>query len=343
MQPQRRRKRYVSDESRLPRRLIIAMLMVVAVAITGTLGYHFIEGWPLMDGLYMTVITMATIGYGETRPLDESGRLFTIGLIFASIGIAGYAISTVGAFIVEGQLYNVIRGRRMDRQINLLKNHIILCGAGHTGKWVAEELFKTRTPFVIIEQDENALSHISHIDDMLFVEGDATSDTTLRSAGIERARGLVTSLGADKDNVFVVLTARSLNPKLRIVARVVDVENTGKLMTAGADDVVSANAIGGLRMASVMLRPSVVSFLDQMLRVAGGALRVEEVAVNKVPDIVEKTLMQADVRGRSGMLVVAVKRDKEYLFNPDPKMVLRAEDVLIVMGTPEQIDDLIPD
>jgi voltage-gated potassium channel len=178
---------------------------------------------------------------------------------------------------------------------------------------------------------------------MLYVEGDATTDTALRSAGIERARGLVTSLGADKDNVFVVLTARALNPKLRIVARVVDEENTGKLITAGADDVVSANAIGGLRMASVMLRPSVVSFLDQMLRVAGGALRVEEVEVSKVPDIVGKTLVQADIRGRSGMLVVAVKRAKEYLFNPDPKMALRPEDVLIVMGTPEQIDALIPD
>jgi voltage-gated potassium channel len=307
---------------RLPRRLVYAFLALVTVMATGTLGYHLIEGWPPLDGLFMTVITMATIGYGETRPLDEPGRIFTIGLIIVSIGITGYAISAGAAFIVEGEFAKVIRGRRMDRRISNLKNHVILCGGGHTGKWVAEEFFKTRTPFVLVEQDQEALDHVMHLEDILYIQGDATSDETLRLAGIDQARGLVASLGADKDNVFVVLTARSLNPKLRIVARVVDEENIGKLRKAGADEVVSANAIGGLRMASVMLRPMVVTFLDQMLRVESQTLRVEEIHIEHFPWLVGKTLADADIRRRSGMLIVAIKHgDGKQVFNPDPNII----------------------
>src|SRR5262249_31534372 len=232
----------------------------------GTLGYHFLEGWSLLDALFMTVITMATVGYGEIHPLSQNGRIFTIFLILGSVATVGYAVSVIGAFIIEGELYQAIRGRRMDRRITSLRDHIIICGGGHVGKYVVQECFKTRTPFVLIEQDQDALQDVGEVGDLLHLQADATEDETLRLAGIDRARGLVATLGDDKDNVFIVLTARALNPKLRIVGRVIEEKNAEKLRKAGADEVVSTNAIGGLRIASVMLRPAVVTFLDEMLR-----------------------------------------------------------------------------
>jgi voltage-gated potassium channel len=319
-------------------RLFYSVILLVGVVIVGTLGYHILEGWPWLDALYMTIITMGTVGYGETHPLDANGRIFTMFLIIASLGIAGYALTTVGTFIVEGELYQVIRGRRMDKRITNLSNHVILCGGGRVGRSVADECHKTRTPFVVIEQDEVALQHVLELDDIPYLQGDATQDEILLLAGIERAKGLIAALGEDKDNVFIVLSARSLNPRLRIVARATEEKNIGKLRKAGADEVVSPNVIGGLRMASVMLRPTVVNFLDQMLRVTGETLRVEEVHVDKVPGLVGKTLAGADIRQRYGMLVVALRsREGRHQFNPSGQTLLQSGDILIVMGTPEQI------
>jgi voltage-gated potassium channel len=320
-------------------RLARAALLIVAIMAFGTLGYHLLEGWPLLDALYMTVISMTTVGYGETRQLSPSGRIFTMLLLIGSIGTGGYAVSTLASFVVEGEFQRVLRGRRMDRRISNLRDHFILCGSGPTGKYVAEELYKTKTPFVVIEQDPDAIDQLLHIGDVLHLQGDATQDDTLLAAGIKRAKGLIAVLGEDRDNVFIVLGARSLNPHLRIVARVIDEENTEKLRKAGADEIVSANAIGGLRLASVMLRPTVVDFLDQMLRAPDHTLRVEQIEVDQVPALVGKNLKQIDVGRRTGLLVVALKPEKGgYRFNPGAETILHRGDVLIVIGTPEQID-----
>lgn len=324
--------------TRYPSRLAGALLMIVAVVGGGTLGYALLEGWGLLDALYMTVITMATVGYAETRPLSDAGRVFTIGLIVTSLVLAGYAVSTLAAFVVEGEFYRLIRERRMDQRIARLNDHIILCGGGRTGLHIANEFYQTRTPFVLIEQDPAALQALQQIGDIPYLQGDATQDETLRLAGIERARGLVAALGEDKENVFIVLSARALNPRLRIVARVSDEANASKLRKAGADEVVSPNAIGGLRMASVMLRPAVVTFLDEMLHVPDQTLRVDEVHADRVPDAVGKTLGDLDIPRRTGMLVMAIRsRETGYRFNPAPETVLQAGDILIVVGTPEQI------
>jgi voltage-gated potassium channel len=325
-------------------RLVYSVLLLLGVVVVGTLGYHFLEGWPILDALYMTIITMGTVGYGETHPLDSNGRLFTMFLIIASLGIAGYALTVVGTFIVEGELYQIIRGRRMDKRITNLADHIIICGGGRVGRVVAEECYKTHTSFVLVEKDPETLQHTPTSYDFLRLQGDATEDDTLKLAGIARARGLIATLGEDKDNVFVVLTARSLNPKLRIIARAGDEKNIEKLLKAGADEVVSPNMVGGMRMASVMLRPAVVTFLDQMLRVSSQTLRIEEVHVDKIPGLVGKTLAGADIRQRTGMLVVALmSRNREYQFNPSGQTLLKSGDVLMVMGTPEQIAALHQD
>lgn len=322
-------------------RLLFPIVLLGVIAAVGTVGYHVIEGWTLFDALYMTVITIATVGYGETHDLSDPGRIFTIGLIITSIGIAGYALSTLAAFVVEGEFNRIVEGRRMDKRLAGLRDHVILCGGGHTGRCVAEELHKTRTPFVLVEKDPDSLAHAQSIGDIVYLQADATEDETLRMAGIERARGLLTALGDDKDNVFVVISARSLNPKLRIVSRLIEEQNAEKLRKAGADEEVSPNAIGGLRMVSLLIRPSVVTFLDAMLRVTDRTIRMEEARVAAGSGLAGRTLEAADIAGRTGLLVVAVKpRDGDYRFNPTPQTALREGDVLIVMGTPDQLATL---
>lgn len=229
----------------------------------------------------------------------------------------------------------------MDQRIARLTNHIILCGGGRTGRYIAEEFYRTGTTFVLVEQNQAVLDDVLQLGDIPFLQDDATQDETLQLAGIDRARGLIAALGEDKDNVFLVLTARALNPRLRIVARLNDEANAGKLRKAGADEVVSPNVIGGLRMASVMLRPAVVSFLDEMLRVPNQTLRVDEVHLEQFPHLVGKTLGEAEIARRTGMLVMAIKPTTGgYQFNPGANTLLRAGDILIVVGTREQIDRL---
>lgn len=322
-------------------RLFYALLMLLVISIGGTVGYHVIEGWGFLDGFYMTLITMTTIGFGETHELSSQGRLFTMALIISSMVTAGYAFSTIASFIIEGQLNNIIRGRRMERHIANLQNHVILCGGGRTGKYIAMELYKTHTPFVVIEQSKDVLEELNHMGDFPYLLADATEDETLLEAGIERASGLVATLGDDKDNVFIVLSARSLNPGLRIIARVNEEDNEAKLRKAGANETVSPNAIGGLRMASMMLRPTVVAFLDEMMRVTDQTLRFEEVPVEKAPSLVNKTLAQANIGRRTGLLVVAIRPGNGSLqFNPGGTTLLSKDDVLIVLGTRDQIAEL---
>lgn len=320
-------------------RLFFALCFLLIIISVGTIGYHLMEGWSFLDSLYMTVITLATVGYGEIHPLSAGGRVFTIFLIFSSVGTMGYAIASLTKFIVEGEFNQLIRGRRMSNQIANMKDHIILCGAGPTGMYIAEELSKTNTPFVLIERNPETLKHvIAMIGDMPYIMGDAAHDDTLLQAGIERAKGLIAVLGEDKDNVFIVLSARSLNNKLRIVARVIEEENTEKFRKAGADEIVSPNAIGGLRMASIMIRPSVVNFLDQMLRVSNQVLRVEELRIDDMPDMKDRTLAQTDMGRKTGLLVLAVKSaEGQYQFNPGAHYTLQSGDVLIVMGASEQL------
>ncbi|MBI4850637.1 MAG: NAD-binding protein [Acidobacteria bacterium] len=328
------------DENFYKKRLITAIILVVVIIFIGVMGYHLIEGWSFFDSLYMTVITLATIGYGETHPLTTKGRVFTIFLIFSGIGILGYGLSVIATFVIEGELAGLIGKRRMQKDIEKLSNHYILCGAGETGRCIAQEFAKTKTPFVVIDINPHKIENVRNLN-VPFIVGDATKDAILLSAGIKRAQGLVSSLHSDKDNVFVVLTARGLNKDLRIVSRVVEQESEHKLRIAGADTIVSPNAIGGLRMASVMIRPTVVGFLDLMMR-EQNTIRMEEIKLLKTSSIIGKSLKSSDIGHKTGLIVIAIKRNKgdRYIYNPKPETLFEAEDILVVMGDVNQVQAL---
>lgn len=324
-------------------RLLYALFLILFVSLVGTIGYYLIEEqWSMLDAFYMTIITLTTVGFGETHDLTDKGRVFTIVLIISSMGIAGYSVSTIASFVLEGQLNDIIRGRRMENYISGLSQHIIVCGGGRTGKHVVAELYKMRTPFVVIEQREEVLDALrTHVGDILYIQADATEDDTLLEAGIRRARGLIAALGDDKDNVFIVLSARSLNPNLQVIARCNEEVNAEKLRKAGANEVVSPNAIGGMRMASMMLRPNVVGFLDEMMHVTGQTLRFEEVFIEDGHSLANQTLEQAHIGRKTGLLVVAIRSpDGSIRYNPGGKTLLSHGDVLIILGTRAQVAEL---
>jgi len=322
----------------LKKQLFNTIILLFIIAVAGTLGYHFIEKWTYLESLYMTVITISTVGYGEIHALSMLGKVFTIILIISSLGLVGFAFSALASFIIGGELNKIIRGRKMDKQIEKLNNHMIICGCGNTAKCVAEEFIKTKTDFVIIDKNINMINATSEFQNCLFAEGDATEDETLILAGIKRAKGLITSLSEDKDNVFVVLSARDLNPDLRIISRLTNENNFEKLKKAGADEIVSPNSIGGMRIASVMLRPHVVNFLDAMLKVSQKTLRMEEYTVTQKTSFKDMTLGKANIGRKTGLLVVAVKPHNDtYRFNPGADTLMKENDILIVMGAVDQL------
>lgn len=308
------------------------------MVVFGTAGYALIEQWSLFDSLYMTMITVASVGYGELpRELSTAGRAFTMVLIVFGLGSVAYGLSAITAFWVEGDIANVWEKRKMDGQIAKLTAHIIVCGGGQTGRHIVRELVETRTPFVVIEHDttqEDALKKVSP--SVLYVVGDATDGDVLAKARIDVAIGLIACMPSDKDNLFTILTARELNPSMRIVSRLIADESRAKLLRAGADAIVSVPTIGALRLASEMIRPHVVGVLDAMLR-EPSSIRVQEIPVG--PAGVGRPLGQLKLFERVGITVFAVREaaTKRHRFNPTPDVVLGGGDVLIACADPHQL------
>lgn len=321
----------------IPRRLIQAFMALATVFVFGVAGYMYLEGWNLFDASYMTLITIATVGYGETHPLSHMGRAFTMVLIVGGIGVLTYGLGAATAFLVEGELQQLLRRRKMEKAADRMKDHYVVCGADRTGHVIVEELHKTGRPFVVVDKNPETVK-TWQAQGLVALEGDATHDTTLIKAGIKHAKGMITVLPTDKDNLFVVLTARGLNPSLRIVSRMLEDESESKLRRAGADAVVSPNHIGGLRLVSVLVRPAVVSFLDTMLREKDQTYRVENIEIKSGSAGIGKTLEQFKVPERYGLIVVAIQRpDGSYTFNPPHQYQINAGDMIVVMGQVENV------
>lgn len=322
------------------RRIYISLAMFIVVFLIGTIGFKLSGGrsWTLLDSLYMTAITISTIGYEEVLDLsaNPTARLFTIGFILLSLGTIAFAVSSITAFIVEGELKNILGRRKMEKEISRLKNHYIVCGSDETAETIIQELLLTSRDFVVIDPAKERLDKLAALGHVLFIEGDPAEDDVLRQAGIERARGILLSLPTDEANLYVTITARSLNPRLRIVAKGIDLKSHDKMRKAGADSVISPTYIGGMRMVSEMVRPAVVTFLDMMLRDRERALRFEEVRVEEGSPLEGKTVGQAKLEEKTGALLVAVRKagSQDYEFNPAPDRKLEANDVLIFIGSP---------
>jgi len=310
----------------------------------GVLGYIIIEdNLSLLDAIYMTAITLTTVGYSDERISTNGGRIFTIIIIIVGIGIFAYCISSAVAFIIEGELTDILKNRKMEKQIEKLKSHCIICGAGDTGINVIDEFVKMNKSFVVIEEDNERLLRLLKSYTFPYIQGDATNDETLLKAGVERATGLIASLSDDKDNLFVVLSARQLNPSMRIISKAIEEGAYQKLRKAGADDVIFPDAIGGLRMASSMIRANVVNFLDVMLRHQNETTRFSEVTIGRNSVLIGSTLINAKIPQKTELLVIAIQKagENRFTYNPKPETKFTPGDNLIVIGDINQVQKLM--
>jgi voltage-gated potassium channel len=329
--------------SEIYRKFMWAGVILIAIILIGTVGYWFIGGgqYSFVDTLYMTVITITTIGFAEIIDLSNNvaGRIFTIFIAISGVGVMAYIVTNITALIVEGELTESFRRRKMEKMAGNFKDHYIVCGVGSVGFYIANELYATKRPYVIVDVNkENIEKSLESLPDEVFIEGDATDSNTLLKAGVERARGLFAVTRDDNQNLVVSLTAKQLNPKLKVVARCNDVRNSEKIKKAGADAVVSPTSIGGLRMASEMVRPTVVSFLDTMLRDREKNLRVEELPV---PDsFTGKSLSALNLKRHTNALLLAVKTKEDWVYNPSENYVIAPESTLVFMTTPEGREEL---
>jgi len=318
-----------------------AVILLATILIAGTFGYWLLEGRQvsLLDCLYMTVITVATIGYGEIVGADPGGRVFTMIIAVLGIGVLAYIVTNVTALIVEGEMTKSFRRQRMEKAAGNSRGHYIVCGVGSLGWHIVNELRSTKRPHVLVDSDSaNIEAILARAPDEVCVEGDATDDSILLKAGIQHARGLLALTSDDNKNLVMALTAKHLNPALRVVARCSEPGNTEKMKIAGADAVVSPTLIGGLRMASEMIRPTAVSFLDTMLRDATANLRVEEVAIPA--RCVGKTIGSLELKRFRHLLLLAAKSQEGWVYNPAESYNIKANDTLVFMATPEERNEL---
>ena len=327
----------------IPRRFIWCGAFLLAIIVTGTVGYWLVTGrhYSFIDALYMTFITITTIGFGEVIDLsgNPGGRLFTIFIAISGIGALTYLVTNLTGLVVEGSLTESFRRRKMEKTVNSYRDHFIVCGFGAVGAYIADELQSTRRPYVIVDEDKAVVERAIHaLPERIVLEGDATNNDILIRAGVERAKGLFAVTGDDNRNLVISLTARQINHAVRVVARCTDIRNDAKIKRAGADAVVSPGFSGGLRMASEMLRPAVVSFLDMMLREQDQNLRVEEISLPAA--FVGKALSALDLRRHPQTLVLAIKTKEGWIYNPPRDYVVAVMDTLVYISTPEGKDEL---
>lgn len=322
------------------RKLFLIFFMLLALLSVGTLGYIFIEGWRPLDALYMTVITVATIGYGELKPLSDAGREFTMAIIVMGVGFFAYSINVLTEAAIEGKIKDIFHQRRMQKAISKLENHFIVCGCGRIGKTILEMLVREGISAVVIESNPTVITELEEAGYLVIV-GDATSEEVLQNAGISRARGIVCVLQSDADNVYITLTARLLNPSVFIVARASDRRAERRIYQAGANKVISPYEIGARRMGMAILKPTVIEFLDLAVHCADFDLSVEQYEIEDSSVLVGKTLKEIGIRERTGATLLVVKRKADAVMSSvHPDYVFQAGDLIVALGSSESLNKL---
>lgn len=322
-------------------RLYRAIIFSSSIVALGVLGYILLFGYSFVDALYMTTITISTIGFGEVHPFGVGEKLFTIGLIISSLFVIGYAVSLFSEYLISGQFFHQIKVKKVQKKIEELQGHTIVCGYGRNGRQAISKLKSYKKQIVVVEKYEGIVKQLDE-KGVLTIEGDATLDETLLRAGIMNADNLITALPSDADNLFVVLTAKQLNNDCKIISRASKETSYNKLKIAGADNVIMPDKLGGSHMASLVVTPDVIEFVDRLTIEGETTANLEEVAINDLPEkYLDKTILDLDLRKKTGCTVIGYRTpSKEYIINPEAEVKLEAGGNLIVLGRPEQINTL---
>ena len=322
-------------------RLYKAILFTTLILSVGVGGYILIFDYTFIDALYMTIITITTIGFGEVKPFGTGEKIFTIGLIISSLFTFGYAVSSFSEYLISGEFFHRLKIKRVQKKIEHLEGHTIVTGYGRNGKQAIAKLKSYKQNIVVVEKDKEIIQKIE-AEGLLNIEGDATTDETLIRAGIHKAKNLITALPSDADNLFVVLTARQLNKNCKIISRASKETSYSKLKIAGADNVIMPDKLGGAHMASLVVTPDVIEFVDRLTIEGDTTANLEEIAINNLPQqYIDKTILDLDLRKQTGCTVIGYRTpDKEYIINPEASIKLEPGANLIVLGRPEQITKL---
>ncbi|MGD1947192.1 MAG: potassium channel family protein [Croceivirga sp.] len=321
-------------------KLALALSLMIIVFIIGVIGYKYVASYTWVEAIYMTIITVTTVGFSEVRPLDESAQIFTIFLIVSSVFIFGFAISVVSEYVLSRNSLQLLKKKRVKNTISSLNNHIVVCGYGRNGQQAAQKLKAYHKPFVVIEKDKEIIE--ANEEEVLFVEGDVNDDEALLEAGIDRAQYLVMALPDDALNLFVVLSARQMNKNLFIISRASQATSVKKLRFAGADKVIMPDKIGGDHMASLVVMPDLITFMDQLSIEGESTTNLEEVEIEDFKDQVNcQSIRDLDLRSQTGCTIIGyIKPDGQYIINPEPELELEPKGKVIVLGRPEQIQRL---
>lgn len=320
-------------------KVYLSIFLIFTIICIGVGGFIIIEHYNFLDALYMTIITVATVGFQEVHPLDEQGKMFTVFLIITSFGTFAYAVTSISKYVIDGEFNLYFKNLKVNAAIQKLENHVIICGFGRNGKQAAHVLKKHKTRFVVIENKKDIIATINHQYSDLVMEGDATQDEVLLKAGINKAKALITTLPFDADNLFIVLSARTLNPKLTIISRASEDNSDKKLKVAGANNVIMPDKLGGAHMASLVMKPDVMEFVDYITGQGTDNIRLEEITFDTLKQVYQnKTIRDLEVRNKSGANIIGFKTAQgEYVINPSPDTKIIPDAKLFVLGTTEQI------